>query len=303
MVAAQKLVRLYRCLVGLCLLLLIGGAPCAQEEVDIKFVHPEKFERATKTDDKGMVLWAEHAKQECPTCSGTCKTKCSTCARFSEDATNCIECKRSKEREVPCRACAGTGSFPDPLEKVHCPGCRAAGFLLCMLCGGGGRLRIDKAKQWSACPGCRGDGGFKCTVCNGDRLVACIALKPSLKDANAATLTKALEATDKMMKELDAFTPAGGDKVRKEVKAMVKIYEIAQKEHPAIKNTIKALEEFMNKTYAGTQFQGHEENEASAMKLVKESTSYYLKHQKRMMELCLKRAEANEKLAADSKPK
>ena len=39
------------------------------------------------------------------------------------------------------------------------------------------------------------------------------------------------------------------------------------------------------------------------MKLVKENTTYYLKHQKRMMELCLKRAEANEKLAAGNKGK
>ena len=298
MIPAEKLVALLLCLLSLCLL---GSAPRAQ--VEIKYFHPESFERATKTDDKGMEQWVEHAKRECPTCSGTTKTKCSTCERFSEEATTCVECKRSKEREVPCRACAGTGSFPDPLEKVHCPGCQGAGFLVCMVCGGGGRLRIDKAKQWSASPSCRGEGGFKCTVCSGNRLVETASLKPSLKEANAATLTKAIAVTEKMQKDLDAFAPTGGDKVRKEVKAMVKFYEDAQAVHPGVKRAIAALQEFMNKTYSGSNFQGHEEQQANAMKLVKDSTSYYLKHQKRMMELCLKRAEANEKLAAENKGK
>jgi hypothetical protein len=301
-VPAKKLFALsIRCLV-LCLTLFLGTAVRAQ--VEIKYFHPEKFERATKADDKGMEQWAEHAKVECPTCSGTGKTKCSTCDGFSEDATFCIECKRTKEREVPCRACGGTGSFPDPLEKVLCPGCRGAGFLVCMFCGGGGRLKIDKDKQWSACPGCRGEGGFKCASCNGSRLVEVAGLKPSLKEANAATLGKAMTPTEQALKDLDAFAPTGGEvAVRKEVKQLVKILEGVQAIHPAIKRLIKPFEDYMSKTYGGQQFQGHEEKYANAMKLVKDNTAFYLKHQKRMMELCLKRAEANEKLAGANKSK
>ncbi|HEU4420386.1 MAG TPA: hypothetical protein VFT55_15730, partial [Planctomycetota bacterium] len=232
---------------SLCLALFMGTV--ARAQVEIKYWIPEKIERATKADDKGMEQWAEHAKLECPTCSGTGKTKCSTCDRFAEDATTCVECKRSKEREVPCRTCAGTGAFPDPLEKVLCPGCRGAGFLLCMVCGGGGRLRIDKAKQWSACPACRGEGGFKCAGCSGNRLVEVAGLKPSLKEANAATLGKALTPTEQALKDLDGFAPTGGEVVvRKEVKALVKILEGAQGVHPAVKRMIKAVEDYMSKT-------------------------------------------------------
>ena len=308
MVPAEKLVAQFRkclsihCLVSLCLVLFGGTA--ARAQVEWKWFHPEKFERATKTDDKGMEQWAEHAKVECATCSGTGKTKCATCERFAEDATHCIECKRTKEREVPCRACGGTGSFPDPLEKVLCPGCRGAGFLLCQICAGGGRLRIGEAKQWTACPACRGEGGYKCAGCGGDRLVEVASLKPSLKEANAATLGKAITPTEQALKELDAFAPTGGDvMVRKEVKALVKILEGAQGVHPAIKRLVKQFEDYMSKTYAGQQFQGHDEKYAEAMKLVKENTTWYLKYQKRMMELCKKRAEANEKLAAANKGK
>ena len=164
MVPAEKLVAHFPMSLSirffvLCLALLVGTA--ARAQVEFKFVHPEKFERATKTDDKGMEQWAEHAKLECATCSGTGKTKCPTCERFADDATHCIECKRSKEREVPCRACGGTGSVPDPLEKVLCPGCRGAGFLPCMVCKGGGRPKVGEAKQWSAGPARRGEGGYK----------------------------------------------------------------------------------------------------------------------------------------------
>jgi hypothetical protein len=173
-----------------------------------------------------------------------------------------------------------------------------------MACGGGGRLKVDKAKQWSDCPVCRGEGGFKCASCNGNRLVEAAGLKPSLKEANAATLGKAIAPTEQTLKDLDAFAPTGGDvAVRKEVKALVKILEGAQAVHPAIKRLIKPFEDYMSKTYAASQFQGHEEEYANAMKLVKENTTYDLKHQKRMMELCLKRAEANEKLAAQPKGK
>ncbi|MEO6593786.1 MAG: hypothetical protein ABIP94_03440 [Planctomycetota bacterium] len=289
-------------LLSLVLALTFGAAAAAQ--VDIRYVNPEKFERATTTDDKGMVQWAEYTAEKCSTCKGTTKTKCPTCERFGEDADNCPECKRKEGHEAVCRACAGKGAFPDPLEKVHCPGCRGAGFLLCVICGGGGRLKIGEAKQWSACPGCRGTGAFKCGGCDGERLVDVANLKPSLKDANASTLTKAIAATDEALKQLGAVTPTGADRTaRKEVKAIAKALEQGQSVHPAIKRTVKAFEDYMGKTASGSQFQGHEEQQVSAMSLVKGNAEYYLKHQKRMMELCLKRAEANAKVEADNKGK
>jgi hypothetical protein len=287
----------------ICLLFGVVAGLRAQDEPVLKFYHPEKYERATKTDDKGLTQWDEHKPEKCPTCSGTGKAKCTTCVRMPEENTICPECKRNKDREVVCRACAGTGAMPDPLEKALCPACQAASFLLCMICHGGGQLKIDKAKQWSACPGCRSEGGYKCVVCNGTRLVEVAGVKPSLKDANAAALAKAIATTDQALRDLSAFSPAGGDKARKEVKTLAKILETAGSAHPSLKRTVKPLEDYMGKIFAGTNFQGHEEHEAEAMNLVKANSEYYLKHQKRMLELAHKRAEANEKLLAAQKGK
>lgn len=267
-----------------------------------RIFNPEKFERVTKTDDKGMVLWDAHKADKCPNCNGTGKTKCTTCERFGDDAT-CIECKRTKEREVVCRSCAGTGAFPDPLEKVLCPSCDAATFLLCTVCGGGSRLKVGGAKEWSACPACRAAGGFKCVTCNGTRLVEPAVLKPSLKEANVAALDKAIAATDLALKDIGAFTPAGGDKARKEVKALAKAMETAGGTFPALKRMAKGSEDYMGKIFGGANFQGHEEHEAEAMTMQKEGALHYLKHQKRMLELAKKRAEANAKVAAEQKGK
>lgn len=285
---------------SLWILFAVTAAVPAQE---LRVFPPDKFERATKADDNGVVQWADHQEVKCPNCAGTGKAKCITCYRFEDDAPTCPECKRVEGHEAPCRACAGLGHYPDPLEKTFCPACQAKGFLLCFVCGGGGRLRVDKAKQWSACPACRGDGGWKCGTCNGERLVEVASVKPSLKDATAANLTKAIAATDQALAGLGKVTPAGGQAARKVVKEIVKQMQSAASFHPALKRTPKVLEDYMGKTYAGNNFMGHEDNEAEAMKSVKESAEYYLKHERRMMELALKRAEANAKLEAENKGK
>jgi hypothetical protein len=266
-----------------------------------KVLIPEKIERATVTNDKGVTTWAEWKAEKCPNCSGTGKTKCSVCERYPDDVKNCPDCKRVESKETVCRMCAGSGELADPLLKVGCPGCLGAAFLLCTLCGGPGQMRIGGDKNWTACPGCRGDGGFKCGACNGSRLVEPAALKPAMKDASVKDLTKAMAVTDQALKELAAFTPAGGDKARKDVKAMVKTFDAAGAVFPPLKRLGKPFEDYMGKIYAGKQFQGAAEKEASTMTMVKESAEYYLKHQKRMLELAHKRAEANAKLAPEPK--
>jgi len=62
----------------------------------------------------------------------------------------------------------------------------------------------------------------------------------------------------------------------------------------AFKDLAKLSKTYMSKIFAGAQFQGHEENEANTIKMLKSNAQYYLNHQKRMMQLALKRAEANE---------
>ena len=291
----SALARLLSVLAVLCL----PGFVFAQNKV----LNPERLERATTTDEKGLTQWAEWKAEKCPNCSGTGKTKCATCERFQDDAPNCVECGRNKDRTTTCRMCAGSGTLPDPLEKVGCPGCLGASFFECTICGGGGRIKIGGDKKFGDCVGCRGTGGWKCGVCNGARLVEPAALKPSMKDASTKDLQKAMAATEQALKELTVISPAGGDKARKDVKAMVKAFEAAQAYHPAMKRLGKPFEDYMGKIYAGKQFQGAAENEANTMAMVKNSAEYYLKHQKRMLELAQKRAEANEKLAAEQKAK
>ncbi|MFN6194835.1 MAG: hypothetical protein ACK5BN_13560 [Planctomycetota bacterium] len=286
-------------LLSVFLTLLLAVAAAAQNRVLI----PEKIERETVVGDDGVQRWADWKPAKCPNCEGKKKVKCPTCERFSEEAPNCIECKRNEKKEADCRMCAGAGELPDPLDKVSCPGCRGAGFLLCTICGGGGRLRIGDDKKFGDCVGCRGTGGWKCGACNGSRLVEPAGLKPSLKEATGKDLAKAAAVTDSALKELGAITPSGGDKARKEVKAMVKAFDLGGAVPPAHKRLGKPFEDYMSKIYAGKQFQGSDEKEAQTMAMVKDGAEYYLKHQKRRLELAQKRAEATAKAAGESKGK
>jgi hypothetical protein len=265
--------------------------------------NPERLERATRTDDKGMLQWEEWKGEKCPPCAGTGKHKCPLCERLKEELTFCIGCKRDKERQVTCHFCAGSGTTPDPLEKVSCPGCRGASFLLCTVCAGSGKSKTKDDKKWGDCVACRGDGGWKCGVCDGARLVDPAALKPSFKDPSVKDAQKALATTEQGLKELVALSVAGGERTRKDVKAMVKAFEAAQSVHPAMRRLGKPLEDYMGKIAAGQVWQGWEENEKETLNAVKQGAEYYLKHQKRMLELVLKRAEANAKVAAEQKGK
>jgi hypothetical protein len=275
----------------------VVAAAGAQQKVLI----PERLERATVTDDKGATNWADWKADKCPNCSGTGKVKCTVCERFGDDADKCPDCKRVESRETVCRMCAGTGELPDPLLKVGCPGCTGAAFLLCTVCAGGGRLKINGAKNWSACPACRGDGAWKCGACAGKRLVEPAALKPAMKDASVKDLAKAQAVTDQALKELAALTPTGGQKARKDIKALVKTFDTAGSVFPPLKRLGKPFEDYMGKIAAGSNFQGSEENEAETIAAVKQSAEYYLKHQKRMLELAHKRAEANAALPPEPK--
>ncbi|MCR9248439.1 MAG: hypothetical protein NXI31_25715 [bacterium] len=261
---------------------------------------PERVERKTEAGDDGKLKWAKYEAEKCRGCSGTGKTKCKACERLFDEA-GCPDCKRKEKREIVCRTCIGDGSLPDPLKKVHCPGCSGAAFLLCTVCNGGGKIRVDKAKRLSACPACRGDGAFPCKGCGGKRHVSGAALKPSLATADdTKKIKRALDVTEKMLKELGRFQPKGGDKGRKEAKALAKILKSGAKTHPAFKGLEKQVGKYMGKIFAGKQFVGAAEHESLAMERLKASAEYYLKMQKRMLELTLKRVEANAKIAAEN---
>jgi len=283
---------------------LLGAAAGAQKKdgpVEIRYPVPERIERAAKADDKGLLQWEEWKEPQCQTCTGTGKTKCATCERYPDEWTNCIECKGTKE--ATCRACGGLGHQPDPLDKVICPGCRGSAYLACTICpgssglitpqGGGGRPQ--------KCPACRGDAGAKCSICNGTRFVEMATLKPSLREANAATLAKALAAANQALNALTAFHPPAD--VRKANKELAKVLGGGQAFFPPMKRAPKAFEDHMARIAGGANYQHYEEAAGQVQSAWKSGFEYYLKHQKRMLELAHKRAEANEKLLADTKGK
>lgn len=276
-------------------LFLLGAAAGAQQ--GLKLVAPDKFERATVTDDQGLQQWAPAPTDKCPTCDGFKETVCQHCARF-DDNKKCPECQMKKK--AVCRGCGGLGHWPDPLEKACCPGCQGAGVLPCFVCGGRGLQKVTgSGDKLFDCVGCKGEGGHKCGVCNGARLVEVAALKPSLKEAPVAVLKKALDGVEDTLTDVGKFEP--GKDARKSVKEYVKLLGKAASVLPPIKRAPKALEDWMAKNYAGSVFVGHEENEANAIRLFKNNNEYYLKHQKRMLDLALARAEHNAKVLADKK--
>ena len=282
----------------LVLLFGLGALLAAGAAAQVRYFHPEKYERATTTDDDGLTQWAEHPEIKCRTCKGTGKMECKTCERYPDEAEHCPDCGRKDKKQAVCHACAGEGKFLDPLEKALCPGCQGAGYVMCGCCPGSGLLKLgDNAKRWSNCIGCRGDGSFKCLVCKGKRTVPVAKLKPSLKQADAATLQQALETTDKMLADLGAFS-ATPKKARKDEKKLGKIFKQGEKLYPPLKVMPKQLKTLMKWTYAGSSYQGQEERETQSLTRIKKSCEYFLQHQKRILGLALKRAEANEKLAA-----
>lgn len=275
------------------LLSLLFAAVAVLPAQGARFLIPERIERKTEVDDEGLQQWAKWPELKCPSCKGVGKSTCQTCARFAADAKNCPECKRVKGLKATCRVCVGEGKIPDPLKVAPCAGCMGASFLVCTVCGGGGRLKVGGAKRWSACPACRDKGGFPCTGCKGKRVMTSLRLKPSMMAAPPDKLLKAMKDLDKMIALFNKVTPVGGTKARKVVKEFGKAFDAGKKIHPAFKDLAKLNKAYMSKIFAGAKFQGHEENEANTLKMLKSNAEHYLKHQKRMMELALKRAEAN----------
>lgn len=268
-----------------------------EKEPDIRYLIPERIERATKADDAGVLAWAEWEAKKCQTCAGTGKTKCPTCWRFLDEIKSCIECGRKEGALAVCRSCGGSGEYQDPLQKLHCPGCMACGFLICTVCTGSGVQKIQGGgDRWSKCVACRGAGGFPCEFCKGARLVEPAALKPSMADASSVNAGKALVAVEAALAAIGKFEPNGEDS-RKDVKQLQKILKDAEVFLPPFKRGGKAVNDYMSKIYAGKTFMAYKEMEANALLQIKSHTEYYLKLQKRMLELVKQRAEANEKLA------
>lgn len=281
-----------------CLALFAGLLALAPAQT--KYPDPEKWERATTTDEQGLQQWAPFKGEKCANCDGAGTAKCVHCQAFA-DNKKCPECQMKKT--APCRACAGKGTLYDPLEKVHCPGCMGSGLNKCQTCDGRGiQKHQGSGEKVFDCVACKGEGAYKCTICNGARLVEVAMVKPSVKEAGAAPLQKARDAVEACLKGVQGFEP--GKDARKDMKAWEKaITPAAIAALPPLKRGGKALDDYMKYVFMGSQFVGHEDKEANALREWKTSHEYYLKFQKRLLDVCLARAQANEKTLAEKKGK
>lgn len=259
---------------------------------------PDKIERPTKADEAGLLQWEPHKADRCVNCKGRQVMVCLHCERFDKgDTESCPECKN--KQEATCRICAGTGQMPDVLKQAPCPTCFGAALTRCFVCNGRGRFPVaGGGGKPQKCDCCDGIGAFKCQTCDGKRFVETPALKPSMADGKVADLKKAIANAEELSAALDKWTTTQDG--RKDAKAFDKLVGLA-KFFPALKKTGKHFDEISKKQAKGAVWKHYGETVGTQLETTKQALDYYLKHQKRILELSLARAEHNEAKAAETK--
>jgi hypothetical protein len=279
------------------LVLLVPPAAGQDKKGEFLLPIPEKLERATTTDEQGLQQWAEWKAQPCVNCKGRKTMTCQHCLRF-EEGEDCPECK--KTRAATCRVCAGSGEQVDVLKSAPCPSCFGAALTRCFVCNGAGRFPVTGGGDKPAkCGCCDAVGAYKCSTCDGKRLVEAPAFKPSLNDAKAQDLKKALEAVEATLAALAKFESTGDG--RKDVKEHEKVTAAGARHLPPLKRAQKHFEEVSKRQAKGAVWTAYGDMVKSQAAAAKQAMEYYLKHQKRVLELCLARAEHNEPLLAQKK--
>lgn len=274
---------------------LSAVAAPAQKKSEFLLPVPEKLERATTPDAEGRLQFVAHKPERCPNCKGRQVMTCLHCERFDEgDCDRCPECKNTKE--ATCRVCAGSGETQDILERAPCPTCFGAALTRCFVCGGRGKFPVaggGDRKQKCGC--CDGVGAYPCSTCDGKRFVELPALKPSITEAKAADLEKAIAAIDAVAAELEKFASTRDG--RKDAKAFAKVTAAGGKYLPVLKRAQKDFEETAKKQAKGAVWTQYGDMVAAQAESAKQTLGYYLAHQKRVLELCLARMKANEAAA------
>ncbi len=282
-----------RTLLALLVSVFLTVTPGAQGKDKDQFLVPipEKLERATAPDANGVVQWVAFKAEPCVNCQGRKTMVCRHCARFEKgDHNDCPECKETKE--APCRICAGTGEMPDILVRAPCPTCFGASVTACLICNGAGRFPVaGGGDRMQKCGCCDGVGAYKCATCDGKRYVETPALKPSVGDAKVADLKKAQEALALVATALATFESTGDG--RKDAKAFDKVVGPGEKYFVPLKRARKHFEDATKKMAKGSVWTHYGETVKNNLAMAKQALEYYVKHQTRLLELSLARAEQN----------
>lgn len=281
-------------LAALAVLACAAGTAPAQEPAPGQFLVPipEKLERATTTDDDGVLQWAEYEAERCVNCKGQKWMPCLHCQRFDEgDCEDCPECHNTKK--AVCRICAGTGEMPDILERAPCPSCFGASITRCFVCNGRGQFPVaGGGDRLQKCGCCDGKGGYACQTCDGQRWVETPKLKPSVGEAKLKDLRKALETLDKVAEAVAGFESVGDG--RKDIKTYSKALAPAARYFPPLRRAQKHFEGSTKDQTKGAVWKHYADTVKASAEAAKQSLEYYLKHQRQLLGLCIARAEVNE---------
>lgn len=282
-------------------LALLPAALPAQKTAEFLVPIAAKLERPTQTDAEGLLQFAPHQKERCVNCKGRQVMTCLHCARFDPgDCESCPECKNTTE--ATCRICAGTGEMPDILQRAPCPTCFGAALTPCFVCGGKGKFPVaggGDRKQKCGC--CDGKGAYPCSTCDGKRHVDLPVRKPTVTEAKAADLEKAIAALGAVAKELEEFASTGDG--RKDAKAFAKVAAAGGRHLPAMKAVQKHFDEVSKRQAKGAVWTHYADAVKSQADSCKQALAYYLEHQQRVLQLCLARAVHNEEVLAAKKKK
>lgn len=274
------------------LLMLLGLAAAQQTLEKIPVVD---FKRTLVLDADGLKQF-EPFDVKCEPCKGLRDWTCQGCDKA--DLPNCPECKGTKK--APCRACAGKGKAHDPLLEHTCTFCRGAAWYDCAQCAGAGfffETSPDGGRVQMPCGACKKVGAYACDACAGKRVLETVRIKrkppseASLDDLRAAQAEQLA-----WMAELEAFEPL--DRAAKSTKALEKQLARPGRALPALKD-MQVLLEHVQKglSRAGAGYVNYEERQSFQFMVFRDRSIHLLRHNLRVLELCIERAEFNESVA------
>jgi hypothetical protein len=192
--------------------------------------------------------------------------------------------------------------MPDILVRAPCPTCFGAAMTRCHVCGGRGRFKVaEGGKKPEKCGCCDTVGAYKCQTCAGKRWVETPAIKPSVAEGKSQDLKKALAALEGVSAALAKFDSTGDG--RKDIKAYAGVVGGGSKLFPPLARSQKHFEGASKDQAKGAVWKAYPDMVKAYATDTKQALEYYLKHQKRVLELCLAHAEHNEPLRANAKKK
>lgn len=286
-------------LFGLGAILVAALALPLVAQVRQKIPEPE-VKRETVIDEDGYQQWAKY-DEKCPNCGGFREKKCEWCDRDTP-IPDCVECDGTKK--APCRICGGKGRLPDPLVDLRCIYCSGSSWYPCGVCGGGGSITVTDQngnKESRACGSCKKKGFFPCTVCEQTRRLPVIKVKR--KPPGEAKLKDLKALRDEMkaaLLALQEWEPQG--RASKAYDSLEKLMKKPGKKLPALKDMLELLETVQKGlTKSGSGFVSYESNQTHQFHVFKDRSVYLLQHQTKVLDLCVERAEFNEKVKSGGK--